>query len=768
MANEPDVSRDIFDPNKRYFGGAEFQDTTLYDWSINLNTDELRWWALQGLYASIGSGRAITPLGNSFQAQELGTPDDNFDITGGWAIVKGRLVLHEAADFLYYEESLDADNYMLKGAVTTITEIVPLTTYRITDEEQFLRTGHQLVGCYIYFDGLGSFEITTQSGQQITVSGDLSSVNPLDEFIILPPPVAASGTDTPFHLLTWFEDISAEEVAVGGVSDLADPVSQEVPASRKQLRWCVRSGYTPVAAGAFPDYTDPGLDSFIAMEIFTIDLNNVTVNNSDIEDGDAYFYTSDTAYSNIVDVVDDVDAQLNRESASGSGLMFAPFWGNAPTFTNDRGSTITINAGFIHAPSLTAEHYRVQSISFGEGGTGSGYTVDDILTIPGGTGIAGTIRATAVDGVGVIISASIEFEGFWSVAPSPLEGIAVTGGTGSGALFDIEVEESPDYRAPLIDDTYLSVGAGVQDYFFLDVSSSGLLEGEENDSLSHADGPTALSIDSDHIIYSYVTEGSANVARDFHMLSIPVVQGMGWAVYDDGSNRVLSVQPGQIHLEGKVYQFPESSGLADAEDTLVHIGGVVPTDAWSYYYTTLDFGVPGLSVFDTTPPSWNGRHPELDNRFCLGMVYFDGSQEAVQCVCINRTIFFRPDTADNLGLFIDFGTGTFAEKSWAIQPPQAISSMEIMVGLVNPPAVTDVFEVRLKTIIEADSLFPMTIRRDMQFWDTSTRTLSLPALGTDYTIEGVDAGSGAGIASIHFHSITFDPTYTPDQFGWNP
>lgn len=67
---------------------------------------------------------------------------------------------------------------------------------------------------------------------------------------------------------------------------------------------------------------------------------------------------------------------------------------------------------------------------------GTGYTVGDLLTVSGGSNVAYalTIRVLAVSG-GVITSAGIERAGAYGTTPS--NAVAVTGGTGSGATFNI-------------------------------------------------------------------------------------------------------------------------------------------------------------------------------------------------------------------------------------------------------------------------------------------------------------------------------------------
>lgn len=73
-------------------------------------------------------------------------------------------------------------------------------------------------------------------------------------------------------------------------------------------------------------------------------------------------------------------------------------------------------------------------------GAGSGYVVDDVLDIDG-AGSTGTqdaqIEVTAVDGGGAITTARIYRSGAYTVPPTTTTGNSASGGTGSGASFDL-------------------------------------------------------------------------------------------------------------------------------------------------------------------------------------------------------------------------------------------------------------------------------------------------------------------------------------------
>jgi hypothetical protein len=82
---------------------------------------------------------------------------------------------------------------------------------------------------------------------------------------------------------------------------------------------------------------------------------------------------------------------------------------------------------------------------------GSGYSVDDLLTVAGGTSIANNmggaavIRVTAVDGGGGVTAAAIVRQGYYTTLPT--NNVAVTGGGGTSATFTMtSVNESINFN----------------------------------------------------------------------------------------------------------------------------------------------------------------------------------------------------------------------------------------------------------------------------------------------------------------------------------
>jgi len=72
---------------------------------------------------------------------------------------------------------------------------------------------------------------------------------------------------------------------------------------------------------------------------------------------------------------------------------------------------------------------------------GTGYVVDDILTLTGGTfSTVGTIKVLTVGGGGDILTTSLNSAGSYTILPS--DPVAHTGGTGTGATFDATFESA--------------------------------------------------------------------------------------------------------------------------------------------------------------------------------------------------------------------------------------------------------------------------------------------------------------------------------------
>lgn len=150
---------------------------------------------------------------------------------------------------------------------------------------------------------------------------------------------------------------------------------------------------------------------------------------------------------------------------------------------------------------ITSRHVATVAINAG----GTGYAVDDVLTVAGGTlvgGMAATIEVTSV-AAGVIDGARLLSWGAYTVDPTTTAN-AVTGGTGSGATFDLTTA-GPDWtqRIGNVSSSTTEVeviagvlGAGGTGYVVSDVvtlSSTVANSGEATFTITQVDGSGAVT-----------------------------------------------------------------------------------------------------------------------------------------------------------------------------------------------------------------------------------------------------------------------------------
>jgi len=110
---------------------------------------------------------------------------------------------------------------------------------------------------------------------------------------------------------------------------------------------------------------------------------------------------------------------------------------NAATASGTSFPTIVIGSGNEETAATTTVHARVDGLTVNAAGTG--YTVNDVLTVDLGTGTEATITVDTIDTSGEILTASVTTNGDYTAFTSGVTGISVTGGTGSGATFDLTV-----------------------------------------------------------------------------------------------------------------------------------------------------------------------------------------------------------------------------------------------------------------------------------------------------------------------------------------
>jgi len=102
--------------------------------------------------------------------------------------------------------------------------------------------------------------------------------------------------------------------------------------------------------------------------------------------------------------------------------------------------TITFTGGTCGvAPAASVNTMQAFNVQLPFLNTSTAYSPLDILTIVGGTGTPITLQVITVDGGGKILTFNVTNDGSYTVLPGT-SGIAASGGTGTGATFDINYE----------------------------------------------------------------------------------------------------------------------------------------------------------------------------------------------------------------------------------------------------------------------------------------------------------------------------------------
>lgn len=139
---------------------------------------------------------------------------------------------------------------------------------------------------------------------------------------------------------------------------------------------------------------------------------------------------------------------------------------NAATSSATSFPTIVIGSGNEETPATTQVHAQVDTVTVNAQGTG--YTVNDVLTLDLGTGTEATITVDTIDTAGEILTATVTTSGDYTAFTSGVTGISVTGGTGTGATFDVEVS--------VLSVTLLTAGEGYNSVPTVTLDGTGLTQ----------------------------------------------------------------------------------------------------------------------------------------------------------------------------------------------------------------------------------------------------------------------------------------------------
>lgn len=116
----------------------------------------------------------------------------------------------------------------------------------------------------------------------------------------------------------------------------------------------------------------------------------------------------------------------------------------------------------------------LNTVAVHSGGGGSGYVVNDVLTIAGGTGTSATVKVTSVSS-GAITGIQVSTVGSYTANPT-LTSNAATGGTGSSASLDLTMLTVTSQTPPTwTDGDFLTIGNAGTNKWTAFIQSSGTI-----------------------------------------------------------------------------------------------------------------------------------------------------------------------------------------------------------------------------------------------------------------------------------------------------
>jgi hypothetical protein len=181
-------------------------------------------------------------IGEGYEPYVTAPTANDFKVKAGHALVEGICIPTSTDEPPIVFDYSDKDyNYIVTGKVTAVGGGA------ITDSEKNFQTYHALDSgtgrgpCQVVMtsgaeDG-NSFDISSYTATQLTLSGGTGSIATDDTFIVVPPDLTTPGesrTDK-IYLMVWWEDISDAED-----SNIQHPGLGVETCHRSKRRWCVR------------------------------------------------------------------------------------------------------------------------------------------------------------------------------------------------------------------------------------------------------------------------------------------------------------------------------------------------------------------------------------------------------------------------------------------------------------------------------------------------------------------------------------------------
>lgn len=349
---------------------------------------------------------------------------------------------------------------------------------------------------------------------------------------------------------------------------------------------------------------------------------------------------------------------------------------------------------------------------------------------------------------------------------------AQTGTTSTVEILDANIQSGrwstvqPPYSADIVNTTYdaTAVTAIAADTMVISAYDDGTnhIEVERT-----TDGALVMSADRLVLSTSY-HDASSQTLRAMSMGDLAVKQGFDYYTAGDGASDAVTIEPGQLQWNGKLYQNPTSK-VIHLNTAGAWIAGT-PATGWLYIYAVIDptSVTPGLVTFqaDLVKPKWDGSHPTqaVDSfRFCIGVGWFSAvSGFGLRGVCRDNTYYFGETRTLNT-----FTSNQSMTATWE-QPPEGISKMDLQVFVSTPAGTT-------APLLTVENYWDYSID-GISFYEDSviipvgednfTQRLQLP--GSIGYVRASVSNFTSGMFQLLVKSLSFSPNYWPDDFWSTP
>lgn len=251
--NTPNISKDSFGPSNFYDQVTMQQGVPIPDSDLNEGASIALINDIMTNKTAIGNARLPGVNGSivsPFSPQQGSVTTNNFDISGGWAMVEGVLVPTKKTSNpppnITYDDY--EDNYICVGTISSVS------AGNMVDVDKNWSSSHNLVGCRVRATsgpGAGTTRTISARVNQTTLSltGGTGTFSEGTVYTIHPPALttpSGSDRDDEVYVAVWWDDINENEDPAILNSSLGIETCH-----RLERRWCVRvaeGGTTPTTA----------------------------------------------------------------------------------------------------------------------------------------------------------------------------------------------------------------------------------------------------------------------------------------------------------------------------------------------------------------------------------------------------------------------------------------------------------------------------------------------------------------------------------------